>query len=84
MLAHPTEFPQVGSTGFLRATAAPARILQRRADGRLLVSVADELLPQVRKHCTIDAGDIYATAELARWCGKPPRKRRSARKPSRV
>lgn len=84
MLAHVTEFPQVGSTGFLRGTAAPARIIQQRADGRLLVSVSDDELPQIRKHCTIEQEDIYATAELARWCGKPPSKPRSARRPGRA
>ena len=37
MLAHETEFPQIGSLGYLATTAEPARILQRNADGSMLV-----------------------------------------------
>lgn len=65
MLSTPTAFPHAGSTGYLRGTATPARIIQQRGDGRLLVTYADDVLPQLRHHRTIDATEICRTAQQA-------------------
>ena len=47
MLANETEFPQQGSRGYLVGTGQEARIIQRRGDGRLLVSISEKLVRTV-------------------------------------
>ncbi len=72
MLQHETEFPQVGSLGYLATTAEPARILQRNADGSILVERRQRApgggtspLTGAAANRRVDAGDIFPDVDTA-------------------
>ncbi len=83
MLQVPAPFPYPGSHGFLVPSAEPCRILQRRADGRLLVSLT-KVSPHHPDRATAASGnrtialhEIAATAQEAVEPRKPSRRRKA-------
>lgn len=62
MLAIPTEFPAVGSTGFLSPDAEPVRILRHNADGTVLLR---RDVPGATGNVTASAQDVFADALAA-------------------
>lgn len=74
MLRTPTEFPNQGAAAFLRGTAQPCRIIQRRADGQVMVAI-DERYKQASSTRTVPLADLCATASEA---SAPARRRRKA------
>lgn len=79
MLSTPAPFPYAGSTGYLAGCGTAVRILQRRSDGRLTVSVPDARYPSERASGTrtLDPQDLRATLAEAT---QPPRRARKGRK----
>lgn len=93
MLSTPAPFPYPGAPAFLRPTAdsplpLPCRILQRRADGRLSISLQGREFgahhPDIRARAsgnrTVDLTDLAETEAEALAVAKPKRRRRSARR----
>lgn len=86
-----TELPHPGSEGFLRGTGAKVRVLQRNhrpspgGERTCLVKLFQLVRGQwhpvedARGNRTVEERDIYETAELATFCGKPPKPRRERR-----
>jgi hypothetical protein len=85
-----TPLPLAGSHGYLRGTAARARVLRRNGDRTCLVQLFERNLvtrrwDEVRGASgttTVPEGDLYATEREAAFCGRKvrlPRNRRSAR-----
>lgn len=72
MLSHETEFPAVGSTGYLAGTAKPARILQRCGDGTFLVERRQRVpgggtapIPGAAGNRRVEEGELFATLDAA-------------------
>lgn len=85
MLSTPAPYPFPGSQAFLVRTAEPCRILQRRGDGRLLISLthvsanAPDIATIASGNRTVGPDELAATQEEALGLDKPRRRRRSAR-----
>lgn len=77
MLKQPAEFPHPGSTAFLAPHGEQVRIIQRNADGTVLVALqrrpSDRSASDTR---TVPATDLHAKAEAA--IGTRSAKRRRA------
>lgn len=74
MLKTAATFPYPGSAAFLRGSAQPCRILQRRADGQVTIAI-DERFKTASSTRTVPAADLCATASEA---AAPTKRRRKA------
>lgn len=85
MLSTPAPFPFPGARAFLVPSAEPCRILQRRADGRVLISLTGisphhpDRATAASGNRTVDLADLAATEELASLGPARPRSRRRNR-----
>jgi hypothetical protein len=88
MLAHPAPFPCPGAPAFLKPNADPVRIVQRRTDGRVLVSRdLPKFLRSASTELTVDFDDLAENEKDAIVITKgaltpKPRPRRRARRSS--
>lgn len=67
MLHAPAEYPHPGSDAFLAPGGDPLRIIQRRADGRLVVALTDARFPPERAsgNRTVEAAEVHPAREAA-------------------
>ena len=86
MLASAAPFPFPGAPAFMKPDAVPVRIIQRRTDGRVLVSRdLPKFLRSASTELTVDFAELAETAKEAvvlepRAITPTPRPRRRARR----
>lgn len=85
MLSIPTEFPLVGSTGYLIGSAQTVRIIGRDHAGNCLVSIQDQRFPNEKAsgNRRVALSELRETPEEAALVNKPRYHHGAARYPRR-